>query len=49
MIAIILDPVALGALLLVKTQTDMMVIYASVVGLGIVFAEERLFLRQQSA
>ncbi|MGD2140719.1 MAG: APC family permease [Burkholderiales bacterium] len=48
MTAMILDAVALGALLIVKAQTDMLVIYASAVGLVVIFAGEKLFLRQRS-
>ncbi|MEX2451846.1 MAG: APC family permease [Rhodospirillales bacterium] len=43
--AIVLDAVVLGALLLIKASTDMMVIYASIIGMAIIFAGERLFLR----
>lgn len=43
--AIIMDLVVLGALLVIKASTDMVVIYASVGGLVLVFAGERLFLR----
>jgi amino acid transporter len=43
--AIVMDAVVLGALLLIKASTDMMVIYASIIGMAIIFAGERLFLR----
>jgi amino acid transporter len=43
--AITLDGVALLALLTVKAGTDPVVIYASVIGLVLIFAAERLFLR----
>ncbi|MBO6784461.1 MAG: APC family permease [Alphaproteobacteria bacterium] len=47
-IAISLDAVVLGALLFIKAQTDMVVIYASVAGLVFVFLGERLFLARKS-
>jgi amino acid transporter len=47
--ALILDSLALGALLVVKAQTDMLVIYASIVGLVVIFVGERLYLHQRSA
>ena len=43
--AIVLDALALLALLVVKAGTDPVVIYASVIGLIFIFAGERLFLR----
>jgi hypothetical protein len=43
--AIILDVVVLAAFLFVKAQTDMLVIYAAMVGLSVIFLGERLFLR----
>lgn len=46
--AIALDVVVLGAFLWVKAQSDMLVIWASLVGLVIIFAGERLFLRYKS-
>ena len=42
--AIFLDAVVLGALLWIKAQSDMMVIYAAIVGMVAVFAGERWFL-----
>jgi amino acid transporter len=45
--AIVLDALALLALLVVKAGTDPVVIYASIVGLALIFAGERLFLRAQ--
>lgn len=45
--AIILDVVVLAALLMIKAQTDMLVIYASIIGMVIIFAGERLFLRRK--
>jgi amino acid transporter len=44
-IAIALDILVLAALILVKAQTDMLVIWAAVVGLVLFFAGEHLFLR----
>ena len=46
--AIILDVVVLGAFLMVKAQSDMLVIYVSLAGMAIIFAGERLFLRHYS-
>ncbi|MCB0376317.1 MAG: amino acid permease, partial [Sinomicrobium sp.] len=46
--AIILDVIVLGAFLLVKAQTDMLVIYVSLAGMVFVFAGERLFLKHYS-
>ena len=43
--AIILDLVVLTALLVIKAQTDMVVIWASLAGLIVIVAGERLFLR----
>lgn len=43
--AIVLDVVVLGAFLWVKSQSDMLVIWASLIGLVLVFAMERIFLR----
>lgn len=42
--ALILDLVVLVALLIIKAQTDMLVIYAAIVGLLLVFFGEHLFL-----
>ncbi|MAS95012.1 MAG: amino acid permease [Verrucomicrobiales bacterium] len=44
-IAMILDVVVLVALLWVKAQSDMLVIWASIAGMAIIFAGERFFLR----
>jgi len=44
--AIIFDVVVLGVFLIVKASTDMMVIYAALAGLLIVFIGERFFLRE---
>ncbi|MGB6220023.1 MAG: APC family permease [Haloferula sp.] len=44
--AIILDVIVLGAFLWVKWQSDMLVIWASVIGLILVFLGEKMFLRK---
>jgi amino acid transporter len=44
--AILLDVVVLAALLVVKAQTDMLVIWAALIGLVVIFAGERLFLQR---
>lgn len=44
--AIVLDIVVLGAFLWVKAQSDMLVIWASLVGLIVIFAGERLFIHK---
>jgi len=44
--AIVLDVVVLGAFLWVKAHSDMFVIWASLIGLVLIFVGERLFLRQ---
>lgn len=46
--AIILDLIVLSAFLIVKAQTDMLVIYVSLAGMIFVFAGERLFLKHYS-
>lgn len=43
--AIIFDVIVLGAFLMVKAQTDMMVIYAAATGIAFIFIGERYFLR----
>jgi hypothetical protein len=43
--AIVLDVVVLAALIYVKASSDMLVIYAAIVGLALIFIGERLFLR----
>jgi len=45
--AIIFDVVVLGAFLVVKAQTDIMVIYAAVIGVASIFIGERFFLHRQ--
>ena len=44
--AIVMDVVVLGAFLMIKAQTDMLVIYVAVAGITVIFAGEKLFLRQ---
>jgi len=44
--AIGFDVVVLAAFLIVKARTDMMVIYASLVGIALVFIGERFFLKR---
>jgi len=44
--AIALDAAVLVALLMIKASSDMTVVYAAIVGIVIVFAGERLFLRR---
>jgi amino acid transporter len=46
--AIILDVIVLGAFLIVKAQSDMLVIYVALACMAIIFAGERLFLRHYS-
>lgn len=46
--AIILDIIVLGAFLIIKAQTDMLVIYVALAGIAFIFAGERLFLRHYS-
>ncbi|NOZ54143.1 MAG: APC family permease [Gammaproteobacteria bacterium] len=45
-VAIVFDAVVLSVFLMVKASTDMMVIYAALVGVLFVFVGERFFLRQ---
>jgi len=47
-IAMVLDVLVLGALIWVKLQSDMVVIWASVIVLVLVFSGEKLFLRNKS-
>lgn len=47
--AIILDVVVLGAFLWVKAQSDMLVIWASLIGLVLIFGSERIFISQNQA
>lgn len=46
--AIVLDIMVLVALLIVKAQSDMLIIYASLIGLATIFVGERIFLRSRS-
>jgi amino acid transporter len=46
-VAIILDFVVLVALLVVKASSDLLVIYAAIAGLVLIFVGERLFLRSR--
>lgn len=43
--AMVLDVIVLGALMVVKAQSDVMIIYVSIVGLALVLAGEKFFLR----
>ena len=43
--AIVLDVIVLGAFVWIKIQADMLVIYASLVGLLLIFAGEKFFLK----
>lgn len=44
--AIVLDVVVLGAFVWVKAQSDMLIIWASLTGVALIFAGERFFLRR---
>lgn len=44
--AIVLDVIVLGAFLWVKAQSDMLVIWASLIGLALIFVGERIFIHQ---
>ena len=44
--AIIFDVVVLGAFLLVKIKTDMMIIYAALIGILLIFIGESIFLKK---
>lgn len=46
---IVLDIIVLGALLMIKAQNDILVIYASLAGVILIFAGERFFLRMHAA
>lgn len=46
--AIILDVIVLGAFLWVKAQSDMLVIWASLIGLVLIFGGERIFISQNN-
>ena len=45
--AIIFDIIVLGAFLIVKASTDMLVIYAALIGIAVIFVGERFFLKWQ--
>ncbi|MAL79537.1 APC family permease [Sneathiella sp.] len=45
MAAIVFDVVVLGAFLIVKASSDMMVIYAALIGVTVIFTGERFFLK----
>ena len=45
--AIIFDIIVLGAFLMVKASTDMLVIYAALIGIAVIFVGERFFLKWQ--
>jgi uncharacterized membrane protein len=44
--AIIFDVVVLGAFLIVKASTDMMIVYAAFIGIVLIFLGERVFLQK---
>ena len=44
--AIILDVIVLGVFLMVKASNDMMVIYAALIGMFLIFSGERIFLQR---
>ncbi len=46
--AIIMDIVVLAAFLIIKAQTDMLVIYVSVIAIALIFIGERIFLKSYS-
>ena len=46
-LAIITDVIVLGAFLIVKASSDILVIYAAAIGMLIIFVGERYFLRLQ--
>ena len=46
--AIVCDLVVLGAFLMVKAKTDMLVIYASLIGMLFIFIGERFFIRAKN-
>ena len=47
--AIVLDVIVLGAFIWVKMQSDMLVIWASLIGLALIFAGEKFFLKAHKA
>jgi len=44
--AIVIDVVVLGAFLITKAQSDMLIIYASIIVIGVIFLSEKVFLRR---
>jgi len=44
--SVVIDAVVLGAFLITKAKSDMFIIYASVIVIGLVFLSEKLFLRR---
>lgn len=46
--AIIIDIVVLGAFLVTKAQSDILILYVSIIVIGLVFLSEKLFLRRVS-
>ena len=44
-VAIVFDVIVLGAFLIVKASSDVLVIYASLTGIVLIFIGERFFLR----
>lgn len=40
-----MDVVVLSALLMIKVQTDMLVIYVAIAGIAFIFIGERIFLK----
>jgi|TARA_R110002072_G_scaffold80462_7_gene184953 hypothetical protein len=45
--AIAFDVIVLGAFLIVKASTDMLVIYAALIGIAVIFVGEKFFLKWQ--
>ena len=46
--ALVMDVVVLAAFLIIKAQTDMLVIYVALAGVILIFGAEKLFLRARS-
>jgi len=42
--AIVIDVIVLGAFLIMKAQSDMLIIYASIIVIGAIFLSEKVFL-----
>jgi len=49
MTAIVMDVIVLGAFLIVKAQSDLLVIFAAIIGLSVIFLGEKLFLSHQKS